>query len=419
MYTPTVGQNPPGMLDQGSQKEDHCCYNTACWIFQFLSWGSLVASVILFMRNHNAPIFSSFGACYLIYIILEFCSYTSKYLCNKSSDQGIYHKMGKYFQTPPVIRFHCECYHYETRTYYTRDKNGHRHTHKTRVRVTTYTETYNLPYYSERDVSGLFYLNCDKAYAQKKRYIKLKLKEEINFADAISYYDYQKEKTYFWRRNRFRDVHFDFNEAREIPGMVHHNLIKLVDDEPCMVNYFWFFIFTLIMFAEFYRLYIDSICVYQKFKVRKIVSTRYDLNQPVYQVFVPQIDLISQQYHYEQEYYNYINQNYDLQLPTQEELEAAKQYQDKVPDYQISSGGGQFQQGVIVDKPGYSSYNPNEAPVEFAQVGGDVALAQDQLCANGGPPPNYNQPGFQFNIAPSEQNTGNSSRELGYIPQNP
>ena len=200
---------------------------------------------------------------------------------------------------------------------------------------------------------------------------------------------------------------------------MNHNLVKLVNKEPCLVNYFWFFLATIITMAEFYRLYIDSISVYQKFKVRKLVSTRYDLNQPVYQVFVPQMNLITQQFQYGQEYYNYVNQNYDLQLPTQEEIEAAQQYQNRVPDYQISSGGGQYQAGVIVDKPGYTSYNPNEAPAEFAAISGNVALGQDQLCANGGPPPNYNQPGFQFNIAPAELpipdgNVDNSGRQLGY-----
>ena len=412
-----VGPNPPGMLDQGSQTENHCCYNAACWIFQVLTWGSIVASVVLFVKVGMTPaIFASCGVCYFIYIILEFCSYTSKYLCNKSSNEGIYHKMGNYFRTPPQISFHCECYHYENRTYYTTDKHGHRRAHRHRVKVTTYRETYNFPYYSERDVSGLFYLNCDKANVENKHYIKLKLKEEINFADAISYSDYERSKSDFWRRNRFRDVHFSFRESRTIPGMVHHNLVKLNDEGSCMVNYFWFFLFTMITFAEFYRLYIDSICVYQKFKVRKLISTRYDLNQPVYQVFVPQINLITQQYQYEQQYYNYINQNYDLQLPTQEELEAAKQYQSKIPDYQISSGGGEMQAGVIVDNPGYSSYNPEEAPAEFIQVSGDVALSNDQLCSNGGPPPNYNQPGFQFNIAPNQQYGNNTPTELGYMP---
>ena len=112
-----------------------------------------------------------------------------------------------------------------------------------------------------------------------------------------------------------------------------------------------------------------------------------------------------------------------MELPTLEELEAAKQYQDKVPDYKISSGGGQFQAGVIEDNPGYCSYNPNEAPAEFAAVSGNVALGQDQICANGGPPPDYNKPGFQFNIGPAElpipAQNDDTGRDLGQYPPNP
>ena len=298
------------------------------------------------------------------------------------------------------------------------DKDGHVNTYTTTEKVVTYREIYKLPYYSARDVSGLFYLNCERANIEKKYYIKLELKEEINFADAISLYDYEKEKSEFWKRNRFRDVFFNFWETRTISGMKYHNLIKLVPKEPCMVNFFWFFFFTSFTFGEFYKLYFESVCIYQRFKVRKLVSTRYDLNQPVYQEFVPQIDLISEQYKYEQDYYNYKNDNYDVQLPTQEELEAAKPYQDKVPNYQISSGEGQFQQGVIIDKPGYD-FNPNEAPAEFASVSGNVALGQDQISENGAPPPNFGQADFQFSITTNEKtpdsNKENSGAELGYM----
>ena len=422
MYTPAVQNQPPGMLDQGSQKENNCCYITGCWIAQIACWASLVASLIIYIGNKdNIGIFGLFGFCYIVYLILEFCSPTSRYLCNKSSDKGMYEKMGINFQTPPEIRFHCECYHYVTRHHYRTNKDGKREHYTTREKEVTYRETYNLPYYSERDVSGLFYLNCEKAYVEKKHYIKLELKEEINFADAISYYDYERAKRHFWRRNRFRDVHFDFREERVIPGMEHHNLVKLLPTEPCMVNYCFFLLFTLLTGAEFFRIYVDSFCVYQKFKVRKIVSTRYDLNIDRYLAFVPQLNLITNQYQYEQNYYNYKNDSYDVQLPTEEELQQAQQYQNKIPDYQVSNNsGGEGQPGVIMDNPGYSSYNPNEAPAEFAAVSGNVALAQDQINANGEPPSGYDQPGFQFNIAPPDQGQdgGYSSGQQGYAPPN-
>ena len=410
MYKP-VAQNPPGMLDQGEQKEHNCVFHFFCWFFQIGVWLGIVANVLIALRVIPADpaatngAYGGLGFFYFFYLVLEFCSPTSKYLCNKSTDQGMYQKMGVHFRTPPEIRFHCECYHYRTVHYTTRDKNGHVHHHTRREKVVTYTETYSLPYYSERDVSGLFYLNCDAAYVQKKHYIKLELREEINFADAISYMDYEYEKDRFWRRNRFRDVHFDFRESRIIPGMAHHNLVRLTVKEPCTVNYFFFLLFTLLTFSEFYKSYVNSFCVYQKFKVRKLVSTRYDLNQPVYQGFVPQLNLIVQQYNYEPEYYNYINNDYNLKLPTQEELERAKQYQSKVPDYQVSSGGGQMQAGVIVDNPGYSSYEANQPPAAFASVGGNVALSESQVNANGNLPQGFDQPGFQFSIAPAQDAT--------------
>ena len=403
MYTPAVN-NPPGMLDQGSQKENKCCFTSLCWIFQTICWASLILFIFMYTKDSKSVDYIViFGIFYLFYLIIEFCSPTSRYLCHKSSNQGMYEKMGRNFRTPPEICFHCECYHYVNVTYHTRDKNGHTHTHTRREKRVSYRENCIFPFYSERDVSGLFYLNCGKAYIEKKHYIKLELKEEINFADAISYYDYERAKNNFWMRNRFRDVHFNFWETRIIPGMEHHNLVKLLEHEPCMVNYFFFFIFTLLTFAEFYVIYVDSCCVYQKFKVRKIVSTRYDLNQPMYQTFVPQLDLISNQFQYSQDYYNYVNQNYNLQLPSQEELEVAKQYQNKVPDYQVSNSEGDLQSKVIIDNPEYSSYNLNEAPPGFAAIGGDVALSQSQINESGGPPPGYDKPGFELKVALPEQ----------------
>ena len=232
--------------------------------------------------------------------------------------------------------------------------------------------------------------------------------------------DYEFEKDKFWARNRFRDVHFDFRESRIVPGMHHHNLVKMGTNEPCSVNYFFFFLFTILTFSEFYKSYVNSFCVYQKFKVRKLVSTRYDLNQPVYQSFVPQINLIVQQYQYQPNDYNYLNNNYQLNLPTQEELDRAQKYKDKVPDYQLSSGGGNIQAGVIVDNPSYSSYNPTQPPAQFASVAGNVGLSPDQINANGGAPAGFGQPGFQFNIAPPEQQSPQGYQppaQQGYPPQ--
>jgi hypothetical protein len=265
-----------------------------------------------------------------------------------------------------------------------------------------------MPYYSARDVSGLFYLNCDEAIVKKKMYIKLELNDEINFADEISYMDYEYYKEQFWRKNRFKDVYMDFNETRKVPGLVHHNLIKISQNEPCFVSFGWFMIFTLFTVCEFYKIYINTLFVYQQFKIRKIISTRYDLNAPEneekYQKLIPQINLITEQYKYEPNSYNYINKDTQLDLPTEEEIEMANKYKDKIPDYQISSGDEQNKEGVILDNPNYSYYNNNEPPTVFKPVSGEFGLDQSQINSQGAAPVGFGQPDFQFNIIQPNDN---------------
>ena len=109
-----------------------------------------------------------------------------------------------------------------------------------------------------------------------------------------------------------------------------------------------------------------------------MVSTRYDLNQPEfdqkYQALNPHINLISQTYNYHNEDYNYINNNFKVNLPSQEEVENAAQYQDKIPDYKISTGEGQLQPGVIIDNPEYTSYKKEQIEKSDNKAGDNKEL---------------------------------------------
>lgn len=394
--------------------KDSLCYTIFCWLFQILVWLFLVLTIVFFISDVSAKfiVLILFLASYTTYICLEFCSMACKYLYHKTSEGGIYNKVALYYRSYPVFKFYCECYHYETRRKrVTTRRNGRTHTRTVtrRVRVTTHRETYIFPYYSERDVSGLFYLDCDRALISRKYFIELDIYDEINFADAISCYDYEMAKDSFWRRNRFRDTHFNFNESRYIPGLVRNNLVSLTQNEPCCVNCCAFVFYTLIMFGEFYKLYYNSLCIKQIYRIRKLVSTRYDLNQPIYQAFIPQLDLITQQYNFEFADYNYINNDFHLVAPTTQELEKAKIYQSRVPDYKISSGGGKIHAGVVLDDPSYSSYNLNKPPESFTSIAGDVELKKDQVNPNGAPPPGFDQANFKFNVVNKNNNNNDDS----------
>ena len=104
--------------DEREEKDDKCCYHCFCWFFQISVWILLVTSIVLiFLKNEiYSKFLIAFGVADFIYLILELFSPTGKYLCNKSSDEGMYQKLLVYFRTPPRISFHCECYHYETTT---------------------------------------------------------------------------------------------------------------------------------------------------------------------------------------------------------------------------------------------------------------------------------------------------------------
>ena len=55
-------------------------------------------------------------------------------------------------------------------------------------------------------------------------------------------------------------------------------------------------------------------------------------------------------------------------------LQKADKYKNKVPDYKISSGGGNIHVGVVLDDPAYSNYDLNKPPEAFTSIGADVSL---------------------------------------------
>ena len=313
-------------------KNKEICCNVFGWIFQISTWTFLIVSLVI----PETYFFVILGLVYLIYIILEFCSPTSSYLCNKNSSQGIYEQMSKYFKALPVINWTCECYHYETRTYTTTDSDGNVSTHTTTEKVVTCRGSADMSYYSSRDVSGIFLLNCDEANINKKQYIKLELTDQIDFADSATVTDYQIQKQAFISAYQNRDVHFDYWENRYIPGLIQYNLVNIRDEEKGCINFGLFFLFTILSFAELYKLYIDSKSIHQDFIIKKIISTRYNLNGPQlaikYEKAIPSIDLIYRQYHFKLSEYSYTKSGNNEDLPSKEEVENANK--NKLPKIQ-------------------------------------------------------------------------------------
>ena len=403
----------PNSSSKNEKENNENCLSCVAFFFQAIIWISIILLIIgVIINSDNMTLGGgiALGVSYLIYIILEFCSPICKYLMNINTDQRMYEKMGKLFITPPVINFYAECYHYYTHHYTTRDSKGRIQHHSERRKVVTHRDSYDLPYYSFKDVSGLFLLNLNQTKAKQKVYIKLYLKKEINFSDPISYSDYINQKDLFWRRNRYLDSLMHFSETRYIPGMKEYNLVKIGTYEPKFFGLSWYILSVFLTIGGFYRKYFNSFCISQTFKIRKLISTRYNLLEPQYiqqyQPLMPQLNIIGQQYNYEPQNTGYCSNDVQPLLPTKEEIEQAEKYQDQIPNYGITSNGG-----VIQDIPQFNDPNYNIPPPAFVSVGGDVNLNQNEIKPNQNIPMNHEYINGDFN----GNVTGNNPNDINGI----
>jgi hypothetical protein len=305
------------------------CRRVWNWIIMLLLWGSIVFfSLSLSSGIEPYAAIATFVATYIGYIITCFCSPTFSYLKHKHKAQSIHTYMHKLFSTAPEISFHVECYHYVT-TYHTSYSNGRSRRTTRRSKVVTHRETQPFTYYSWRDISGLFILDSHKIIrSHKKAYIKLELEKNIELNDDITRYDYQRQKDDIYNRNRGRDTHMSFWETREISDYSQYNLIKISDVNPRFVNVWCYVLFIILPFIEFYKIYVNQYCVDQDYTIKKLVSTRYNLNLPehssMYENLKPALSIFDQP---RQEFSNSAQVLHDTpQLPSLDELEEAKKF---------------------------------------------------------------------------------------------
>lgn len=270
-------QNNLGKVESCPSK----CRRFLTWIIQLLLWGSIaiiICSYVLRGFYHSTLGWIIFGVSYFFYWIFELCSSTFSYLTNQKHAQGIHQFMKQIFQTPLIITFHVECYHYETRSYYDSSSRSY----KTRTtKVTTFTGSEDFVYYSWRDVSGIFLLDSSEAIKNKNiSFIKLQLDSEYKLFDAYTQNDLNTQRNNYFLSNRWRDVHMSTRTSSRIPGMEEHTLVKISDYLPPLFGVLWYLLFTTLTLAQFYKYYIDSFCSNQHFVIKKELSTRININDP-------------------------------------------------------------------------------------------------------------------------------------------
>jgi hypothetical protein len=334
-------------------------------IVLILLWASIIFTIIVGTSSNQDALGVAIGFLvffYLAYTITACCSPTCSYLFNKHKADSIHDYMRSLFSSPPKVTWHIECYHYETRTHHHKKSDGTTETRHETHKVVTYRESEDFNYYSWRDISGLFLLDSHKIFrSHNKVYIKLELEQDINFADDITKLDYQKQKDNFYYRNRWRDVHVDLREVRHVPGFNQFNMVRISNvHPPCVNKWMYLFFVFVIPLVDLYKMYVDQFCVEQDYSIKKVISSRFNLNQPQYaepyQNFVPALVIFDQprQVYCEQTELIHDTPN----IPSFDELEEAKKFtnaydfpnqrevQNYQPHFQQDQYNNNFSQGV-------------------------------------------------------------------------
>ena len=328
-YQPLYQQNQMSENQFHLKKDENAgSPNVFLIIFQLLVWFMLIYTFL------NPDFFPLLVFVYIIYIILALFSPTGLFLLNKKSANSLYYTLKENFNSPPVLQLIISCYHIEKSIKTIKTREGKLIDEEIEEKKETYKERRDFPYYCFRDISGLFRIDLDNPIFRNKVYIKLTLDTMISYADSISYYDYQNYKNAFIDENKTKDEEYYFRENFYISNLSKNNLIRIKDEEPYYINYCFFFLCTLLTMALPYEIKLSNISIEGKYQIKKLISTRYNLFTPenniTYGNSIPSIKLGNLTYNFNNDDYGYYNPNADINLPTLEELEKAKQYNEEI-----------------------------------------------------------------------------------------
>lgn len=240
-----------------------------CLILQVLVW---IGILMGFDFTYNI-IF------YISYLVLQFSCPTLRYLFNQQKFHKLDEYVGNIFNSPPKIEWKIECYHYETVYTSKTNSKGKNIKEKSEKKVVTMTSQKTFEFYSWRDVSGPFVIQCEN-YESRKSLIRLELPTVIEFADSTTKVDYERQKNDFYRKYEHYDNNIDMTETKSVPQCNNFNLIIIDERNLPILSGLLYIVLTIIPFVEIYKYYIDKYCMDQKFIIKKILSTRYSLNNP-------------------------------------------------------------------------------------------------------------------------------------------
>ena len=253
--------------NRGNNNNCICCRYCSIFLFWFFSIGTWAFTIWVIINQNYINIILA-GIFYINYLLKELCNPIIK-IFSSISNQTLNEIVEKFLKGKPNFSLNCESFHYEERP------AGEDSTRTVEVVTHRQSLDYNYRYY--RDISGLLIFNPDEKIMKHKSFIYLKIIKKAYLPDenSISYYESLKNTL---EENRNRDKYFRLYENIDIEGQPNEFFIKRKEKDPWFANGLWHVIFTILTFAEPYKLYIKKITYCQTFIIKKVISIENDVN---------------------------------------------------------------------------------------------------------------------------------------------
>jgi hypothetical protein len=282
------------------------------WIIQIILLVSSVLfitiTVLGYIDESNLIIIALPLCLYTAYILFEILfSNTLEYITNIHKADSIHTYMSNLFNSPVTRSFSVACYHYINQTVKYKDKDGNMITKVEKKKEVTFRGSDEFKYYSWRDISGIFLLDYREIKSKKSNhkiaFIKLDLDLDIIYPDETEL-DYKIQRDNFYASNRRRDSHMYTSEDTSLNGFKKYNMVKISEQSPPFVSCFWYVFFTFILpLGRFYSIYMKCFCEEQVFTIRKVISTRTNLNkEDKYSAMQPKLIIYGEEVLYGSEY---------------------------------------------------------------------------------------------------------------------
>lgn len=312
------------IVNQYEESVEDKCRGYSSWTLQILLWLMIAlyyAFSLLEEQKEKKMIFTIIVLIYILYGVIELYSITFSFLNNMHSIESFKEYMNSLFNSPIIIKFQCECFHFAKR-------NGKENKNS---KVITYKGDQSFVYNYWTDISGLFSLDEHKKDINEENgnrntnmdidnsnfiFLKLKLLKKYYINDRFTNNDYVKQYNSFVAKFTKIDNHILTSEASILSGFKENVLINISNEPlPFFVSKWWFIFFTFILpFAEVYSYYINSLCLVKNYTIKKQISNKFDLKKGVLSKgllkYYPKIELFSKKKNsYEKSSFNNSNSN--------------------------------------------------------------------------------------------------------------